>query len=73
MAQGYRAFAWLAVMSSLWSLARTPASAQDVPNQTIRIMSPYPTGGLGDILPRIVAAGLREPTGATLMTENIPD
>ena len=48
------------------------ASAQKYPEQTIRIVSPYGAGGLGDILPRIVGAGLSEKLGANVIIENVP-
>jgi tripartite-type tricarboxylate transporter receptor subunit TctC len=49
-----------------------PASAQDWPKQIIKIVSPYSAGGLGDTLPRIVAAGLSERLGQQVIVENVP-
>ena len=72
MAQKFKIFAGAVAALGLYTAAATPTLAQTYPNQTIRIVSPYPAGGLGDILPRIVAAGLSERTGATVITENIP-
>ncbi len=72
MGHGKRAIACLALAFGLWVEAPASGFAQPFPSQTIRIVSPYPAGGLGDILPRIVAAGLSERTGATVITENIP-
>jgi tripartite-type tricarboxylate transporter receptor subunit TctC len=49
-----------------------PAAAQDWPKQIIKIVSPYSAGGLGDTLPRVVAAGLSERLGQQVIVENIP-
>jgi tripartite-type tricarboxylate transporter receptor subunit TctC len=46
--------------------------AQDWPKQTIKIVSPYTAGGLGDTLPRVVAAGLGERLGQQVIVENVP-
>lgn len=48
------------------------AFAQGLPNQPIRIVSPYTAGGLGDILPRLVAIGMSEHLGRQVIVENIP-
>ena len=54
-------------------LARlSPALAQTFPSQTIHIITPYSAGGLGDTLPRIVASGLSERIGATVIVDNVP-
>jgi len=36
------------------------AHAQTYPVKPVRIISPYPPGGLGDLLPRAIAIGLSE-------------
>ena len=48
------------------------ASAQTYPDRPIRVVSPYTAGGLGDTLPRIVAAELSERLGARVIVENMP-
>jgi tripartite-type tricarboxylate transporter receptor subunit TctC len=61
--------------AALWAAccsAIAPASAQTYPDQTIHIVTPYSAGGLGDTLPRIVAAGLSERIGATVIVDNVP-
>ena len=72
MTHGWKAMASATVAFGLWIGVSPPVAAQPFPSQTIRIVSPYPAGGLGDILPRIVAGGLSERTGAAVITENIP-
>jgi tripartite-type tricarboxylate transporter receptor subunit TctC len=50
-----------------------PAQAQTAyPNQTIRIIVPYPPAGLPDTVARIVARGLQERLGQAVIVENRP-
>jgi tripartite-type tricarboxylate transporter receptor subunit TctC len=48
------------------------AQAQTYPVKPIRIISPYSPGGLGDLLPRALAAGLTESLGQQVIVENKP-
>jgi tripartite-type tricarboxylate transporter receptor subunit TctC len=52
--------------------ASLAAHAQSYPVKPVRIISPYPPGGLGDLLPRAVAAGLTETLGQQVIVENRP-
>jgi len=48
-----------------------PARAQpDYPNRPVRLVCPYPAGGATDVLTRILAEGLRERLGQTVVVEN---
>ena len=46
--------------------------AQTFPVKPVRIISPYSPGGLGDLLPRAVAAGLTDLLGQQVIVENRP-
>lgn len=48
------------------------AEAQTYPTKPIRIISPYTAGGLGDLVPRAIGAGLTEALGQQILVENRP-
>jgi len=45
------------------------APAQPFPAKAVRIIVPYPAGGLGDILPRALGASLTEQLGQQFIIE----
>ena len=49
-----------------------PAHAQFPGNATISLVMPYPPGGLGDYLARLVAKKLGEALGVSVVVENKP-
>jgi tripartite-type tricarboxylate transporter receptor subunit TctC len=51
--------------AALW-----PAMAQEYPNQTIKIVSPYPPGGTTDILARMLVPKLTAALGQTVIVDN---
>ena len=48
------------------------AAAQDWPDQTIKVMVPFPPGGSTDIIGRMVAEQLQKHLGKTVIVENMP-
>ncbi len=55
---------------SLIALAPGAALAQWVPSRTVRVIVPFPGGGINDVLARIVADKLQEKWGQTIVVEN---
>ena len=54
------------------AFAMSAAQAQTYPVKPIRIISPYTAGGLGDLVPRAIGAGLTEALGQQILVENRP-
>lgn len=48
----------------------TAASAQEYPNKSIRIVTPWPPGGGADVVTRLIAAKLTEAWGQQIVVEN---
>lgn len=48
------------------------ATAQEWPDQTIKVMVPFPSGGSTDIIGRMVAEHLQKQLGKTVIVENLP-
>lgn len=49
-----------------------PASAQNYPAKPVRIVVPYPPGGIGDTVTRALAQGLSEQMGQSFVIDNKP-
>lgn len=52
--------------------ASGPAAAQAYPTKTVRIIAPFPAGGLADVLARAVGEDLQKSLGQTVIVENRP-
>jgi tripartite-type tricarboxylate transporter receptor subunit TctC len=53
-------------------LAALPASAQQYPSRTVRLVVPYAAGGTGDIVARVLADRLGQSLGQSVVVENRP-
>ena len=65
-----RLFTAFLIALGLATLGSTPALAQAWPNKTIRMVSPWPTGGGNDILGRMLAEALSGPLGQSVIVDN---
>jgi tripartite-type tricarboxylate transporter receptor subunit TctC len=64
------AAAFAAVMPGL--LAPPVSLAQNYPAKTVRVITPWPTGGLTDVVGRIVFQKISETTGQQFIVDNRP-
>ena len=62
----------IATLPAIFCIAANLAQAQAYPSKPVRILSPYSPGGLGDLLPRAVGAGLTGLLGQQVIVENRP-
>jgi tripartite-type tricarboxylate transporter receptor subunit TctC len=62
----------LACAGLLAAVATTPATAQDFPIRPITMVVPFPPGGAGDILSRMIGPRLEQKWGKPLVVENKP-
>src|SRR4249919_621828 len=58
-----------AVAVALLVLA-APASAQDYPNRQVRLVVPFPPGGINDIVARVISQHLGERLGKQVIVDN---
>lgn len=58
-------------LAALAGLAATPALAADYPDRAITMVVPYTPGGATDIIGRVIAAGLQQRLGQSVVVENI--
>jgi tripartite-type tricarboxylate transporter receptor subunit TctC len=49
-----------------------PAFAQSLAGKTVRLIVPYPAGGTGDVVARVLGQAITEKTGQTIVVEDRP-
>jgi tripartite-type tricarboxylate transporter receptor subunit TctC len=49
-----------------------PVQAENYPTRPVKVVLPYPAGGPGDVMARILAQKLSEQTGGQFYVENLP-
>ena len=52
--------------------AGTPAQAQDYPTRTVRLIVPFPAGGVLDVMGRLIAQNLSATLGQQIIVDNRP-
>ena len=57
-------------LRSRCSCSAAPASAQDYPNRPVRLVVPFPPGGINDIVARVIAQHLGERLGKQVIVDN---
>jgi tripartite-type tricarboxylate transporter receptor subunit TctC len=62
----------VAIAASVFAFALAPASAQSYPDKPIRIIAPFPAGGLVDVLARAVGEEMSKSLGQPVIVENKP-
>jgi len=66
------AAAFVCIFATCSTCAQAPEPAHDFPAKPVRIIAPYPPGGLGDIFPRALGNGLAELYGQPVIVDNRP-
>lgn len=61
-----------AILSTLCLLQAAPAAAQNYPSRPIRVVVPYPPGGITDVTTRIVAQELSKNIQQNVLVDNRP-
>src|SRR5688572_94639 len=60
------------VLALLAAVCTLPAYAQTYPSKAVRVIVPFPPGGISDVLSRVMAAHLTSAMGQQFIVENRP-
>ena len=60
------------LLAAMFLAAVAPASAQEYPSRPIRLVMPWPPGGITDVISRSVGAALSESLGQQVVPDNRP-
>ena len=60
------------IMAAVAIVAALPASAQQYPSRTVRLVVPFAAGGTGDIVARVLSDRLAQSLGQSVVVENRP-
>jgi len=61
----------LSAAAALGFAGSTGAGAQSYPSRSITLVAPFPAGGAADTIARVLAEGLRQRLGQSVVVENV--
>lgn len=65
-------FAARCLLSAVFLLSGQAVMADTLKDKTVHVIVPYPAGGAGDVLTRVLAQAITDKTGQTIVVENKP-
>lgn len=67
---GWRSICSIALLG--WAVGMCPAEGQQYPSRVIKLVVPYPAGGVVDVTGRLLAEHLQKELNGTIVVENKP-
>ena len=68
----FQDFAFISVAATCGLTLPTPGSAQSYPAKVVRVVTPWPTGGLTDVVGRLIFQKISETSGQQFVVDNRP-